>query len=266
MSRAEHDSPKSWMQSTTLRRTPPPSGLVEVGLVAALLALAGAAWALTAVRMDGMDAGPGTELGGLGWFVVVWVTMMAAMMLPSVAPTALSLPRPSVAAFITAYLATWAAAGFIGYVLIEGVRSLNLGFLDWHEAGRYVASGAIAAAALYELTLIKDSCLRRCRGWRPGPAGGLRAGMQYAVVCIGCCWALMAALFALGVMSVGWMVLIAAVIAVEKLLPWRTIASRGAAALLAVLAIAVASAPADVPGLTVPGSPEASHDMEMMHK
>jgi Predicted metal-binding integral membrane protein (DUF2182) len=74
----------------------------------------------------------------------------------------------------------------------------------------------------------------------------------------------MAALFALGVMSVGWMVLVAARIAVEKLLPWRTVATRGIAVLLAVLAIALAFAPEDVPGLTVPGWPAAARAMEEM--
>jgi hypothetical protein len=74
------------MEAATLGRTPPRSGPVQVGLVASLLAVAAGAWALTGERMGEMDAGPGTELGGLGWFAVVWVTMMAAMMLPSIAP------------------------------------------------------------------------------------------------------------------------------------------------------------------------------------
>jgi hypothetical protein len=74
----------------------------------------------------------------------------------------------------------------------------------------------------------------------------------------------MAALFALGVMSVGWMVLVAALIAAEKLLPWREVASRGSVVLLAVLAAAVAFAPEDVPGLTIPGSPAAIEAMERM--
>jgi predicted metal-binding membrane protein len=83
-------------------------------------------------------------------------------------------------------------------------------------------------------------------------------------VCVASSWALMAALFALGVMSVGWMVLVAALIAIEKLLPWRTVATRGIAVLLAVLGIALAVAPEDVPGLTVPDSPDAAPAMEEM--
>ena len=85
-----------------------------------------------------------------------------------------------------------------------------------------------------------------------------------ARLCVGCCWALMAALFALGVMSIGWMVFIAALIAAEKLLPWKTFANRGIAVLLAVLALTVAFAPEDVPGLTIPCSSQANQAMEGM--
>ena len=89
-------------------------------------------------------------------------------------------------------------------------------------------------------------------------------GIEHGRVCVASSWALMAALFALGVMSVGWMVLVAALIATEKLLPWRTGATRGIAVLLAVLGIALAFAPEDVPGLTVPGSSEAAPAMQKM--
>jgi predicted metal-binding membrane protein len=80
-------------------------------------------------------------------------------------------------------------------------------------------------------------------------------GVEHGAWCVGCCWALMAALFALGMMSLAWMALVAALIAVEKLLPSRTIANRGVAAVLIVLGIGVAFAPQHVPGLTAPDSP-----------
>jgi predicted metal-binding membrane protein len=259
----------------TLSRTPLRSGPVQVGLVASLLVVAAGAWAVTGDRMGGMDAGPGTELGGLGWFAVVWVTMMAAMMLPSIAPMVLAHARLQIAAtpaFVAGYLLSWAAVGTLGYVLVEGVRSLDLGVLAWDEAGPYVAGGAILAAAAYQLSPPKDRGLRRCRDprafvseqWRPGPVGALRMGIEHGRVCVGSSWALMAALFALGVMSVGWMVLVAALVATEKLLPWRTVATRGVAVLLAVLGIAVAFAAEDVPGLTVPGSSDAAPAMKEM--
>jgi predicted metal-binding membrane protein len=262
------------MEAATLRRTPR-SRPVQVALVAPLLAVAAGAWAVTGDRMAGMDAGPGTELGGLGWFAVVWVTMMAAMMLPSIAPMVLAHPRGQLGAtpaFVAGYLLTWGAVGTLGWALVEGVRSLDLGILAWDEAGRYVAGGAILAAAIYQLSPLKKRSLRRCRNprasvsehWRPGRVGALRMGIEHGRVCVSSSCALMATLFALGVMSVGWMVLVGALLAAEKLLPWKEVATRGIAVLLAVLAVAVAFAPEDVPGLTIPGSPAAMEAMERM--
>ncbi len=92
--------------------------------------------------------------------------------------------------------------------------------------------------------------------WRDGRSGALYMGMVHGAWCVGCCWALMAVLFALGVMSVGWMAFVAALIAVEKLLPWKAMANHSIAVLLLVLGIAVAVAPRDVPGLTQPASPQ----------
>jgi predicted metal-binding membrane protein len=265
------------MEAGALRRVPPRAGPGRLGAIALLLGVAAGAWAVTVARMEGMDAGPGTELGGLGWFVVVWATMMAAMMLPSTAPMVLAQARVrtgATPAFVGGYLLTWAAAGIVGYALVEGVRSLDLGVLAWGEAGRYVAGGAILAAAVYQLSPQKDHNLRRCRNprafisehMRPGRAGALRMGIDHGLICVGSSWALMATLFALGVMSVGWMVLVTALVAIEKLLPWRTLATRGVAVVLAVLGIALALVPGDVPGLTVPGPTHAAPAMEEMGK
>jgi predicted metal-binding membrane protein len=248
--------------------------VIEVGVAAILVLLAGLAWALTGERMAGMDAGPGTDLGGIGWFVGVWVAMMAAMMLPSFAPIAIGHMRIGSATtlFVAGYLTAWGAAGLVAYAVIEGVRSLDPRVLAWGSAGPYVAGAVILAAAVYQLTSLKDRCLRECRSpvmlvehRRPGRFGALRMGLEHGRFCIGCCWALMAALFALGVMSLAWMAFIAVVIAAEKLLPWSPGASRAIALVLAALAIAVAFVPASVPGLTVPGSSEgpAMHEMGM---
>jgi predicted metal-binding membrane protein len=260
--------------------------LVQAGLIALLIALAAIGWAVTDDRMGGMDAGPGTDLGGAGWFVGVWVVMMAAMMFPSISPMVLMyariqeskrergkpVARGATAIFVAGYLVAWGLAGLIGYSIFAIGESLEIGFLAWDEAGPYVAGGVIVAAAVYQLTPLKDVCLRKCRNplafvltaWRPGRIGALRMGIEHGAWCVGCCWALMAALFALGVMSIGWMALIAALIATEKLVPWRAVANRGIAVLLAVLGIVVAFAPEDVPGLTLPDSPEAAQAMEAM--
>jgi predicted metal-binding membrane protein len=256
-------------------------------LAGALLSLAGVAWVVTDRRMAGMDAGPGTDPGALGFFIGTWVVMMAAMMFPAVAPMVvahrvLRHERRSHAAranvgdtglFLAGYLAVWAWAGLLGYGLLEAGRSLDGGLLAWDRAGRLLAAGVLLAAALYQLTPSKRACLSRCRnrtafllsGWRDGRDGALRMGIEHGAWCLGCCWTLMAALFALGAMSVAWMVLIAALIAAERLLPWRRLATTGVAALLTVLAIGVAMAPARVPMLTIPHSPAAMRAMPRMN-
>jgi predicted metal-binding membrane protein len=233
-----------------------------------LSAIAGVCWLVTVERMQGIDMGPGAELGGLGWFAGVWVTMMAAMMLPSLSPLAVAHSRAaggrvrSVAAtvvFAAGYLLPWAAFGAVAYALVEGVRSLGLGFLTWDRAGEYLAGGVIVAAALYELSAVKGRCLRHCRDsrllrQRPGIAAALVMGIKQGAFCVACSGALMAALFALGVMSIAWMLVIAVLVAVEKLLPWPVLTTGATAALLALLGAAVMFAPHHVPWLTVPMS------------
>ena len=103
------------------------------------------------------------------------------------------------------------------------------GALAWDRAGPYVAGGAIVAAGLYQLTPIKDVCLRHCRtplhfllhGWHEGKFGALRMGVVHGLYCVGCCWGLMIVLFSLGVMSLFWMAVIAGVIFAEKVFPVR---------------------------------------------
>jgi predicted metal-binding membrane protein len=274
------------MESATLRRVPPLPSVVQLGLIFALLLLAAISWAVTGDRMSGMDAGPGTDPGDLGFWVTAWVVMMAAMMFPSIAPMVVMHARieegkrrqgkpveaGTTALFVAGYLLTWTAAGLIGYGIIQAGEALSLDFLSWDNAGPYVAGGVIVAAGIYQLTPLKDVCLRHCRSpmtfllmrWRSGRVGALEMGLEHGGWCVGCCWGLMAALFALGVMSIGWMVFVAALIGIEKLLPWKAVANRGIAALLVVLGLAVAFVPEDVPGLILPDSPEAARAMDSM--
>ena len=251
---------------------------VRLGLVALLLALAALAWWSTADRMAGMDAGPGTDLGALGSFLGVWVVMMAAMMFPSLTPTVALYAKMTrrhgtslALLFTSGYLLVWGAAGALAYALFRLGGSLFGGDLAWHSGGRWFAAGVLALAALYELTPLKDMCLAKCRSplgfllgtWRDGRRGALQMGCRHAGWCLGCCWALMAALFALGVMSLTWMAFVAALIALEKTVPWRRVVTWGTAAVLLVLAIAVLSAPHAVPGFVVPGN--APNTMNAMH-
>ena len=179
--------------------------------------------------------------------------------------------RPAL--FSAGYLLVWGAAGLLAYGLFRLGRSTLGGDLAWHRGGRYFTGGVLVLAAVYELTPLKDVCLGKCRSplgfllgaWRDGRHGALVMGSEHAAWCVGCCWALMAGLFALGVMSLTWMGLVAALIALEKVLPWRRTATWGVAAALLGLGIALMAAPRDVPGLVVPGSHGAMHAMPAKH-
>jgi len=267
--------------STPLRRRSDPS---QVALVGLLLGVSAAAWLTTEGRMSGMDAGPGTDPGALGFYVSAWVVMMAAMMFPSIAPMVSMYAvvdrgkraaagngagRGATSAFVGGYLLTWTAFGLLAYGLFELVRSLHIEAFAWDRDGPYVAGALIAVAALYQLAPLKNACLSRCRNplgfvitsWRDGRLGAVVMGIHHGGWCVGCCWALMAALFAVGVMSTAWMVLIALLIAAEKLLPWERAVNGAIAAILLVLAIGVAWDPQDVPGLTLPDTPQAESVM-----
>ncbi len=239
----------------------------RLGLVALLVAVAAVCWWWTADRMQGMDEGPWTALGTLGWFVGVWIVMMAAMMLPSVAPTValyarLTRSRSSVAPllFTTGYLATWAAIGALAFVVAAVAGHLTGDVLDWDRGGRWIAGLTLLAAAAYELTPLKDVCLAKCRSplgfllgaWRDGRRGALTMGARHGAWCVGCCWALMASLFALGLMSLAWMAVVAGLIAFEKLIPSRRAATGVTAGALLVLGVLVLVAPSAIPALTIP--------------
>src|SRR5512133_884952 len=146
------------MEAASVRERSP-LRLSPVGVAAALLGLTLVAWILPFDRVRGMGAGPGTDLGGLGWFLGIWVTMMAAMMLPSVSPMVLAFARVTKErarrgqaayvptwVFLLGYLAAWTAYGIAAYGLFRVVDAIDGGLLSWGRAGPYVAGGAIVAA------------------------------------------------------------------------------------------------------------------------
>ena len=252
---------------------------VRLGLVAALFAIAGVGWWWMAQQMRGMDQGPWTGLGTLGWFLGVWVVMMAAMMFPSVAPTVALYSRMtkqrsplSPLLFSAGYLVTWAGAGVVAFALAAILNRYSGDLLAWDRAGRWVAGGTLVVAAVYELTPLKDVCLGKCTSplgfllgsWRDGRWGALRMGAKNGAWCVGCCWALMASLFALGIMSLTWMAFVAGLIAVEKTLPWRRLATYGTAVVLLTLGVLLFAAPDAIPTLTVPGAGQMT-EMKPMH-
>jgi predicted metal-binding membrane protein len=246
----------------------------RLGLVALLFALAAVAWWSTADRMRDMDEGPWSGLGSLGWFLGAWVVMMAAMMLPSVGPTVALYSRMAKARsplspllFIAGYFVVWGAVGALAFVVADIAGDV----LAWDRAGRWIAGLTLLAAAAYELTPFKNVCLKKCRSplgyllgsWRDGAAGAIRMGCGHGAWCVGCCWALMASLFALGVMSLAWMAFVAGLIAAEKTLPWRRVATYGTAALLLALGVLLLVSPDAIPALTIPAH-DATPNMTQM--
>jgi predicted metal-binding membrane protein len=218
------------------------------GLV--LLAGVGAAWLLLVHQMDGMDAGPTADVGAAWWFAGVWAAMAVAMMLPTATPTLMLVSRirgsSQVWPFAAGYVLVWALPGVLLAVLLAEARGAAPAVVSWDQRGPLLAGAVLALTALYQLTPLKAACLRRCRSplgllvrQRRGAAGSLRAGMGHGLSCVGCCVGLMAALFALGVMSLAWMAVASATILFEKVAP-GTRASRMIAVALFGLAVWVA--------------------------
>jgi predicted metal-binding membrane protein len=271
-----HASPTMALDGSAVRR----SGSIRPRWVAAALLVAAlVTWLLAVAEMEGMDAGPGTDLGAPIPFLGIWVTMMAAMMLPSAAPMVAFYARLAetragrrrsivlTTAFVAGYLAVWTAIGLLAVGLYRLIDVVGGGLLAWDEAGPYVAGGAIVGAGIYQLTPLKRVCLRHCRApllfllssWRPGLRGATRLGVGHGAYCVGCCWGLMLVLFAVGVMSVAWMVAIAVVIFAEKVLPWGERLATVFAAAFVALGVVVAAAPDSVPGLTDPMEAPMTH-------
>ncbi len=274
---------QSRMSASAPRRWAQPS---QPATAALLLAAALGTWVATAIEMRGMDAGPGTDLGALGWYVGIWVTMMAAMMFPSAAPMVLLFHRISSErarrgqsfvptwVFVLAYLAVWTVYGLAAFGLYRLIVQVDGNVFAWDRAGPYLAGGAIVLAGVYELTPLKSVCLRHCRsplhfvlgGWRDGWLGALRMGAEHGAYCVGCCWGLMIVLFALGVMSLTWMVVVAGLIFAQKVLPRGDVLTRVFAVVFVAAGIWVAAAPGSVPGLTLPNSDAADRARaRMMH-
>jgi predicted metal-binding membrane protein len=217
-----------------------------------LLILAAGAWAATIALAREMAGMTGTMGLALAAFVPAWTLMTAAMMLPSVAPTASlyakTVPRnrtARMAGLVAGYLAVWAAAGLPAYGL-----AWLAGWLAGHHpaAAHALAVGVFAACGVYQLSGPKDRCLAHCRspialllhyGSYRGRFRDLRAGAHHGGYCLGCCWSLMVILIAVGVMNIAAMVALAALVLIEK--TWARGPAAGRVAGAAALALAVAT-------------------------
>jgi predicted metal-binding membrane protein len=228
---------------------------------AALVAITVVAWAqvvssaMTPDPMHGMFMAPAIRDGVA--YVASWTVMMAAMMLPSALPmiglyaaTQRSPGSPAgrilpVALFTLVYLGVWAATGvpmYFASALLAASDTVVLG---------YGIAAVLAGAGFFQISPLKQTCLRHCRSplgfflghWRAGWRGSLAIGWAHAIYCLGCCWALMAVLVVAGAMGLAWVLLISLAVAAEKLLPGGAWIARGAGIALVLLGLAVALRP-----------------------
>jgi predicted metal-binding membrane protein len=210
---------------------------VTTAALTATLGPAAACWFLAVRQTNGMDMGVATELGSFAFFVGMWVSMMAAMMLPGAVPAILRLGQASgrvraVLLFVGSYLAVWTLVGVAVYALYRPHGSL--------------AAGAVTiAAGVYEFAPLKRYFRRRCRE-------SVRSGFEFGLYCVGLSIGLMLMLVALGLMSITWMSVIAVLVLAQKLLPAKTAIDVPLALAIVGLGILIVIAPSLVPGLTPP--------------
>jgi predicted metal-binding membrane protein len=221
--------------------------------VAGLVALTLLAW-LYLLKLHGETA----DMAGMGMVMeawglhdalmasVMWAIMMIAMMLPSAAPMILvftslnrkrrgdaGAPPVNIGLFVAGYLVVWGAFSVVAAAAQWGLQRAALLSADAMTVGPRVGAGVLVAAAVYQVTPLKYACLSRCRSplgflmseWREGNTGALVMGLRHGLVCLGCCWLLMALLFVGGVMNLAWVAVLAAFVLLEKLLPTGRIVS-----------------------------------------
>jgi predicted metal-binding membrane protein len=228
---------------------------VATAIIAALLACAAAAWLLTAQQASSMSGMGGMAMLGAGLFLVTWVLMMVAMMFPTIAPMVLThagIVRsrgegawPTVA-FVFGYLVIWTAVGLVPLAIIQALGASFAAPIDaWLPR---VGGAVVVVAGLYQITSLKNLCLKACRSplgfvlthdFGGGTSAAIRAGASHGVYCLGCCWAMMAVLAVVGLMNLAWMAVFAVLFFLEK--TWRhgVVLSRISGAVCVVLGLAV---------------------------
>ncbi|MFI5418680.1 MAG: DUF2182 domain-containing protein [Candidatus Lutacidiplasmatales archaeon] len=241
-------------------------------LIVALAAITVAAWAYMVVTGAGMSSAMLVMMvaGGTPWgvaiFLSIWFTMMVAMMFPAAAPMVqayveLTIPeqggRPWWTArsvtFLGTYIAVWTAVGLGVALLYDLLPSAVPELTMSGTLGTTLAGAVLVVAGIYQTTPLKQVCLDGCRSpasflktdWRPGWTGAVRLGARHALYCVGCCWLLFAVLFAVGLMALPWMALLALLIFVEKLFPGRRgfVVSAGFGVAMAFVGVAFLAVP-----------------------
>jgi predicted metal-binding membrane protein len=236
-----------------------PSGLLtrERNLLLALLgALALLGWAVVLWQSTAMPGEMASPTMGLDapLFLATWIAMMVAMMFPTAAPMILTFAGVSAGkrargqayvptwVFVAAYLLVWTLFGVAAYLLALGAQGVATASPWLMASAARIGGGILLLAGLYQLSPLKWACLWRCRtpltwvlhAWRDGYGGAFRMGLEHGLYCLGCCWLLFVLLFPLGIMNVGAMAVLTALIFAEKSLPHgRRIGQLAGVALLA---------------------------------
>ena len=220
------------MTEHTSTRTP-----AAAAALTATVGLAAASWVVAARLMNRMDMGVVTPLGSFGSFLVLWVAMMAAMMLPGAAPAALRYAGAvrrvdAVVLFVGSYLAVWTAFGVAVFAV-------------YRPHGPLAAGAITIAAGLYEFTPLKLAFRRRCREHAS-------SGFEFGLCCVGSSIGLMVMLAALGIMNPTWMTVITVLVIGQKFVPVRAAIDAPIALAIIGFGILLVAAPAAVPGLAPP--------------
>jgi predicted metal-binding membrane protein len=250
-----------------------PMSRARAGILLGLLALTAVCWAYLLHRRDAMTAHQAmTPTMGLPalLFLAVWVAMMIATMFPAVAPMVLMFARISAAKrtagkaflptwlFVAGYLIVWTALGAVAYVLALGAQHLAGHVAAINEHAARIGGGLIVVAGAYQFSRLKDRCLTECRSpmafvmqhWREGRAGAVRMGIRHGWECAGCCWALMAMMFPLGMMNIAALAGVTGFIYAEKVLPAGRTLRYAAGVALVAFGLAVLVHPALLPGMS----------------
>lgn len=246
-----------------------PRDSAEKYVLATLLGLGAAGWAFVVWQAQsdhGMSMGLTMGMGA-PLFLGSWVAMMAAMMFPTSAPMIRMFARVSAGkrargeesaptwVFVAGYLAVWAGVGIPAYVLARGVEDISGRWMWAMDNAPRLGGAVLLGAGLYQLSPLKTICLRKCRtpisfvltSWRDGRMGALRMGVRHGAYCLGCCWALFAILFPLGIMNIAAMVAVTVLVFAEKSLPGGERTARAAAGLLATYGLFVMFVPGALP-------------------
>jgi predicted metal-binding membrane protein len=209
--------------------------------------------------MAAMEAGPVSLL----LFLPVWISMMVAMMFPAIAPVvslfatistkrrAAHQPAAPTWMFLIGYLFVWSLFGLGAYLLSLIVPAIGMMAAGLRVDSPVAAGSVLLFAGLYQLSPLKQVCLRHCRsplsvilhGWHDGYGGAFRMGLTHGAYCLGCCWGLMLVLFAVGLMNLIWMVLLTIAIFVEKVISRGPLISRLIALALVLFGIVTLALP-----------------------